>query len=260
MTVALGNRSASIPAAEKVLAEIADRTGAFAVDFIKQPGGRPQDKAAEEKWLEKIKSEFAQKMSPEALKKYDGVIFLNTSGELPLPDKQAFLDWIKSGKGFVGVHGAADTLHEFKPYAAMLGGEFEGNEWNEPVTLRIKDRKHPASATFLTKFEFTDEIYQFKTWKRDDSHMVVAVDSSNDDRPKKAAKAGEPEKTFFERGCREDKDYSVAWTRDFGTGRVFYTTLGQSDETWKNEKFQQHLYGGIKWALGLVSEDGTPVK
>ena len=260
VTVALGNRSASIPAGEKALSDIGQRTGAFSVDFIKQPGARPTDKAQEEKWLEKIKKEFADKLSPENLKKYDGVIFLNTSGELPLPDKQGFIDWLKTGKAFIGIHGAADTLHEFKPYSEMLGCEYEGNAWNELVTLRIKDRKHPASATFLTKFDFTDEIYQFKKWKSDDVHTVIALDPSNDARPKKAEKPGDPEKGFFERGCREDKDYAVAWTKEFGTGRVFYTSLGQADASWKDDKFQEHLYGGIKWALGLVADDGAPKK
>ena len=55
--------------------------------------------------------------------------------------KQAFLDLIKAGKGFVGTHGASDTFHSpgnkehgpaqiaqdgenVDPYIAMLGAEF----------------------------------------------------------------------------------------------------------------------------------------
>jgi len=45
-----------------------------------------------------IKAVLAEKMSAEALKQYDAVIFANTTGDLPLPDKEAFLDWIKSGR------------------------------------------------------------------------------------------------------------------------------------------------------------------
>ena len=37
----------------------------------------------------------------------------------------AFLDWLKSGKGFVGMHSAADTFHGFQGYLDMLGAEFE---------------------------------------------------------------------------------------------------------------------------------------
>ena len=248
VSITLGNRSDSINAAEKTISDIAERTGEFEVEFLRQPGGRPKDH--DEKWQENVKNILAKKMSLDALKNYDGVIFLNTSGDLPLPDKQGFVDWIKSGKAFIGIHGAADTLHEFKPYIDMLGGEFEGHAWNEPVTLHIEDRKNPASAVFPSRFEFTDEINQFKNWDRAALHTVISLDSSNDARPKKAAQPGEPEKSFFERGSREDKYYAVSWAKEFGTGRVFYTGLGQSTDTWNNEKFQQHLYGGIKWALG----------
>src|SRR6266404_6464508 len=84
VTVTKGFRHSSIPTAEKVLGELAQKSGAFTVDYV-----RTDD-------------DMAQKMTAEALKNYDGVIFANTTGELPLPDKEAFLEWIKSGKGFVG--------------------------------------------------------------------------------------------------------------------------------------------------------------
>src|SRR3989442_13136869 len=93
VTVTKGFRHSSIPTAEKVLGDLAQKSGAFTVDYV-----RTDD-------------EMAQKMTAEALKNYDGVVFANTTGELPLPDKQAFLDWIKSGKGFIGMHSASDTFH-----------------------------------------------------------------------------------------------------------------------------------------------------
>ena len=210
---------------------------------MRQPGAKPKDGAAE-KWTEAVKKSLAEKFAASDLKKYDGVIFLNTQGDLPLPDPAAFAEWVKGGKAFVGISTAADTLHGCQPYLEMLGGEYEGHAWDEPVKLRIEDRKHLASAVFPTRFEYTDKILQFKNWKRDGVHTIIAVDPSNVEREKKDGKG------FFERGTREDKDYAVAWTRDFGKGRVFYTALGTATETWNDAKFQQHLYGGIKWALG----------
>src|SRR5213594_195323 len=81
VTVTKGFRHSSIPTAEKVLGELAEKSGAFTVDYVR------------------TEEEMAQKMTAEALRNYDGVMFANTTGDLPLPDKQAFLDWIKSGKG-----------------------------------------------------------------------------------------------------------------------------------------------------------------
>src|SRR5215467_16040471 len=92
VTVTKGFRHSSIPTAEKVLGELAQKSGAFTVDYVRTD------------------EEMAQKMTLEALKNYDGVVFANTTGELPLPDKQGFLDWIKSGKAFIGTHSASDTF------------------------------------------------------------------------------------------------------------------------------------------------------
>lgn len=58
--------------------------------------------------------------------------------------------------------------------------------------------------------------------------------------------------------------YPIAWCKEYGKGRVFYTSLGHREDVWdpswskdrKNSKevaeaYQQHILAGIKWALGL---------
>jgi uncharacterized protein len=49
---------------------------------------------------------------------------------------------------------------------------------------------------------------------------------------------------------RTDKDFALAWTKSVGKGRMFYTALGHEPAVWQDERFQQHLVGGIKWAMG----------
>ena len=102
VTVTKGFRHSSIPTSEKVLGELAQKDGSFTVDYVRND------------------DEMKEKMTPEALKKYDGVIFASTTGVLPLPDKQAFLDWIKSGKAFIGMHAATDTFHPAKTRRLIL--------------------------------------------------------------------------------------------------------------------------------------------
>src|SRR5256885_3626850 len=75
VTVTKGFRHSSIPTAEKVLAELGEKSGAFTVDYVRTD------------------EDMANKMTLEALKAYDGVIFANTTGDLPLPDKEGFLEW-----------------------------------------------------------------------------------------------------------------------------------------------------------------------
>ena len=129
VTVTKGFRHSSIPTAEKVLAELAQKSGDFTVDYVRDD------------------EEMAQKMTAEALKNYDGVIFANTTGILPLPDKQAFIDWIKSGKAFIGMHSATDTFHGkdgVDPYIEMIGAEFKEHHAQAEVDCINQDAKNPA--------------------------------------------------------------------------------------------------------------------
>ncbi|MBS0207816.1 MAG: ThuA domain-containing protein [Planctomycetes bacterium] len=278
VTVTTGFRHGSIPVAEKTLAELGEKSGAFSVDFVREPRPRPQQpkkpqraaadtdetfKAKESQyqkdvetwkpfdagWQADVAKLLAERMSLDALKPYDGVIFANTTGDLPLPDKQGFIDWLRSGKAFIGMHSATDTFHNFRPYIDMIGGEFDGHPWHQLVTVKSEDSSNPVATSWGSTFEITDEIYQFKSYSRDDKQVLMSLDATNDGRPKQKAKPdGEP-LGFFERGKRADRDYAVAWVKPIDKGRVFYTSLGHRDEVWRNPQYQQHVLAGIRWAL-----------
>ncbi len=234
VTVTKGFRHSSIPTAEKVLSELAQKSGAFTVDYV-----RTDD-------------EMAQKMTAEALRNYDGVMFANTTGDLPLPDKQAFLDWIKSGKGFIATHSGSDTFHGFPPYIEMLGGEFETHHAQAEVDCINQDPKHPACRHLGPSWHLKDEIYLIKNFDRSKVHGLLMLDKHPND--------------------KTPGDFPIAWTKEYGKGRVFYTSLGHREDVWDpntpenfkrenpktvSEAYQQHILGGIKWALGL---EGGPVK
>src|SRR5262249_7371147 len=57
---------------------------------------------------------------------------------------------------------------------------------------------------------------------------------------------------------RNDEDFAVSWIREYGKGRVFYTSLGHRPEVWKDERFQKHVLGGLRYVMGLESADATP--
>ncbi len=257
VTVTLGFRHSSIPTAEKVLAELAKESSAFTVDYarvepndphFKGPDGKP-DKEKVNAAIEKV---LAEKMSPAALKTYDAVIFANTTGDLPLPDKQAFLDWVKSGKGFVGMHSAADTFHHFEPYLDMLGGEFKTHGAQVGVDVLNEDKECPICRHLPADWKVFDEIYQFKNFDRSKVHDLLALDKHPND--------------------KTPGYYPISWCKDYGKGRVFYTALGHREDVWdpnwpdrKNpkevaEEYQQHILAGIRWALGLEKMNAKPQK
>jgi len=175
-------------------------------------------------------------ITKEGLKDYAVIVFY-TTGELPISDeqKQAFMDFIKSGKGFVGIHSATDTFYKWADYGSMIGGYFDGHPWHQEVTVKVEDQKHPATRHLGSSFKITDEIYQFKDFTRGKVKVLLSLDNSSIDMTKQGVK-------------REDKDFALAWCSELGKGRVFYTALGHRPEVWQDERFQKHLLGGIGWA------------
>ena len=257
VTVTKGFRHSSIPTAEKVLAELAKESSAFTVDYARVEPNDPQFKGGDgkpdkEKVNAAIKEMLAEKMSPTALKQYDAVIFANTTGDLPLPDNQAFLDWIKSGKGFVGMHSATDTFHGFAPYIEMIGGEFKTHKAQVKVDAINQDQECPACKHLPGNWEVFDEIYLFQNFDRTKVHGLLTLDKHPND--------------------KTPGDYPIAWCKEYGKGRVFYTSLGHREDVWdpkwpdrKNPKevaeaYQKHILGGIKWALGLEKMNAKPQK
>lgn len=260
-----GFRHESIPTAEKILGELAQSSGAFTVDYARVDVNDPKYKGADgkpdkAKYEPDIAAVLAEKMSPAALKNFDLIIFANTTGDLPLPDKQAFMDWIKSGKGFVGIHSAANTFDNFggnpgyAPYIDMLGGQFDNHGPQVEVDAINQDKECPACRHLPASWKIYDEIYQFKNFQRAKVHGVLTLDKH-------------PNK-------KTPGNYPVAWIKEYGNGRVFYTSLGHREDIWdpswkdgKGERknspeiaqaYQQHLLGGIKWAAGLEKSNAKP--
>ena len=225
VTVTKGFRHSSIPTAEAVLARLAEGSGSFTVAFARTD------------------EELAAKMTATALRSYDGIIFANTTGQLPIPDKEAFLSGIRGGKAFIGMHSASDTYNsrgEVDPFIEMLGGEFQGHGDQVGVECLVKDREHPSTRHLGESFCLErEEIYLFKNYDRGRVHDLLVLDKH----PNKKAQLGH---------------FPVSWCRLYGEGRIFYTSLGHREDVWENANYQKHILGGIKWALGLEPDDATP--
>lgn len=251
VTTTTGFRHSSIPTAEQVLGELAAKSGAFTVEYARVTPEEPQFKGGDgkpdkAKVEAAIKAVLAEKMSPAALKTYSAIIFANTTGDLPLPDPQAFMDWIKSGKGFVGMHAASDTFHGFAPYIEMIGGEFKTHGPQVSVDMQNQEAQCPACQHLGANWEVYDEIYQFQSYDRAKVHGLLSLDRHPNN--------------------KTPGHYPVSWCKLYGKGRVFYTSLGHREDIWtpdtpagferknskeKAEAYQKHILGGIKWALGL---------
>ena len=98
-----------------------------------------------------------------------------------------------------------------------------------------------------------DEIYLLKSYTNSTVHELLKLDQ-------------EPNK-------KTPGEFPIAWCKQFGKGRIFYTSLGHREDMWdantpekfkrENSKeiaaaYQKHILGGILWALGLEKGDGKP--
>lgn len=255
VTTTTGFRHSSIPTAEKILGELAKDSAAFSVEYARVEPGSPEFKGPngkpdKEKVEAAVAKVLAEKMSVRALKTYDGIIFANTTGDLPLPDKEAFLDWIKSGKAFVGMHSAADTFHHFPAFIEMIGGEFLTHGPQVEVDAINQDKACPMCSHLGGEWKIYDEIYQFKNFDPKKVHGLLTLDKHPNN--------------------KTPGNYPVAWCKDYGKGRVFYTSLGHREDVWDAntpedfkrmnskeiaEAYQQHILKGIRWTLGLENWD-----
>lgn len=179
----------------------------------------------------------------DGLKPYDLVMFVNTTHELAIAESQkaALMDFVKSGKGFVGVHAATDTFYEWPEYGEMIGGYFDGHPWHATDTVTIKNEKprNPIVSPFGKEpFQLTEELYQLKApYDRAKCEVLLSLDTSKTDMTKPGVK-------------RTDGDFAVSWIKDYGKGRVFYTSLGHNENVWRDKRYQAHLLAGIEWAAG----------
>jgi uncharacterized protein len=176
---------------------------------------------------------------------FDVLIFASTTGELDMDDSQKadMLSFIHDdGKGFVGIHAALDTNYKWPEYGEMIGGWFDQHPWmtfNAPIIT--EDPNFPATRHLPAAFTKYDEIYQPKAWSRDKVNVLLSLDADKLD-----YKAG------ADRVHRTDHDFAVAWSKNYGKGRVFYSTLGHTEEAWQDPDIRKMYFEAIRWTLGMT--------
>lgn len=212
-------------------------------------------------------SKDGSKFSKEYLSQFDALFFY-TTGDLCAPGtdkqppmtpegKQALIDYVRSGKGFIGTHSASDTFHtgneskkgpdryqnhgsKADPYVLMLGGEFIKHDTQQVATNTVIDAKFPGFADLGTNFAFLEEWYSLKDFAPDD-HVLTVIDAPR-----------------MKGNSYNRPPFPNTWARMEGKGRVWYTAMGHREDVWTNPVFQQILSGGIRWALGDAVAEVPP--
>lgn len=168
------------------------------------------------------------------LKQFHVVIFLNTTGDIFDTAQQGVMErFIRSGKGFVGIHSASDTEYDWPWYTKLVGRMFVAHPQIQTAKLVVTDTSFPGQQGFANGRLWTEEWYEFTPEKVSGLNYILAVDETTY-KPK--------ERT------RGSTTHPVAWYHEFDGGRSFYTALGHVPTNFSNSDFLEHVYAGILYA------------
>lgn len=204
--------------------------------------------------FEVVPSKDGRMFDPDKIGQWDAFAFYTTGdltqagtdGQPPMSPagKQALLEAIRGGKGFVGFHCASDTFHsrgdQVDEFITMVGGEFSGHGAQQEAKITVVDPKFPGAGAFGSEFELMEEWYAQRNIN-DDLHVLMVQNTEGMEGPD------------YQR-----PNYPMTWARQEGDGRVFYTAMGHREDVWENPRFQELAIGGLKWVTGQAEADVTP--
>ena len=214
-TYSAGYRHEVIPLSKAILTELGRRSGIFEV----------------------AATEDMSELSAENLERYAAVMFF-TSGELPMSDAQrtALLNFVRSGRGFIGVHSATDTFYTWPDYLDLIGGYFNGHPWHQAVTIEVVDPSNPVVGFLGSSLQLEDEIYQISDFDYRGSSVLLRLAPSSVDLGKSGV-----HRRFY--------GWPLAWTRVYGEGRVFYMALGHDPSVWQDARYRRLITNAVLWSM-----------
>jgi len=171
-------------------------------------------------------------LSDANFKKYKTVIFLSTTGTILGKDQElALQNFIHNGGGFVGIHAATDCEYEWAWYVKMIGGSFLSHPQQQEAKLIIVDKTHPSTKHLPATWQRKDEWYNFKNLNPDVTVLIKIDETSYT-------------------GGKNGDNHPMAWYHSYDGGKIFYTELGHTNESYSDPLYLQHVLGGIQYAMG----------
>ncbi len=228
------------PQTTEMMKGFLEETGRFQVDVARTaPRGSDPD----------FKPEFS---------KYDVVISNYNGAPWPEETRQAFVDYVRGGGGFVVVHAANNAFGNWPEYNEMIGlGGWGGrNERSgpyvyfrdgelvrdkspgpgghhgpqHPFSIVVRDADHPITRGMPREWMHAkDELYDFLRGPAENIHVLATAYA---DKTKGGSGRHEP----------------MIFTVEYGKGRVFHTPMGHADYSMRCVGFITTLQRGTEWA------------
>jgi len=219
------------PGKENLNVLIFSKTGGYRHECI-EPGGAALKSYFEANGITSIQTEDSTIFNGTNLSPFDVVIFFQTTGNiLDSLQQQALMNHVRSGKGFVGIHSAADTEYDWSWYAGLVGAQFSDHPDIQPAAIVKIDTHHLACKHLPERWMRTDEWYNFKQAPAN-VNLLLTIDES----------------TY--QGGKHGTSHPMSWNHTYDGGRSFYTAMGHTVESYSDTLFLKHILEGVKWVAG----------
>lgn len=180
------------------------------------------------------------KITDDILSKYEVVVFLSTTEDIFDEEEQGAIErFIKSGKGYVGIHAAADTEYDWPWYRQLVGRMFRIHPVIQTARITKINNTFPGLDIMPLSRIWTDEWYEYGAEEVEGLKYLVTVDENTYNPVADWGRvAGDGMGDF----------HPISWYHEFDGGRSFYTGMGHKAECYSDDIFLEHVYGGIYWA------------
>ena len=192
-------------------------------------------------------TEDGRGFTDEGLDPYAAIVFMSTTGDvLDSLQQEAFERYIGKGRGYVGVHAAADTEYEWPFYRALVGRQFVQHPQHQEGTIHVVDSLFPGMAGFGDSLRLYEEWYEYTEPYAENLRYLYRVDTNS----------------YAQRGWKGASKmgafHPLGWVHEYGGGRAFYTGIGHMDATYDLPAFRDHLAAGLHYAISGAEEMPQP--
>ncbi len=165
----------------------------------------------------------------ESLSPFRAVIFINNTGDiLDNVQREAFQRYIRSGKGVVIIHAGILIADNWPWFGELVGARFVGHPEMQEADVTLIEPDHRASKGLPSQWRHRDEWYNFKATPHGVTPLVLVDETTYD-------------------GGTHGATHPIVWVREYEGGRVFYSAMGHTEESWSDEIFLRHIANGITY-------------
>lgn len=199
--------------------------------------------------------------SKESLSTFDAVFLNNTVGN-PFTDpalRQNLLEFVLGGGGLMGVHGttvgftrwAEGAKDDWPEFGCMIGGRGAAHRTqDEPLIIRNEEPSHPIVGSFGPEFQYASEFFRVgEPYSRNRVRVLLSIDND-----KSAKLQGVEQIQKF----REDGDYALVWCRNYGQGRVLYSTFAHNPHIFWDAGMLKFYLAAAQFILGDLQAPTIP--